>query len=219
MKIAVIGGTGLIGSKVSEKLDAAGHEVVAASPRTGINVITGEGLDDAFDGASVVVDVANAPAFDDQSALDFFQTAGRNILAAEVRAGVRHHVALSVVGTDRLQGSGYFRAKLAQERFVRESPIPYTLIRATQFFEFVRGIAEAGTLGNVVRVNQANIQPIAAEDVATFVAAAALNEPGNNLIEIAGPEVFSMSELIAMVLAFDGAPERSASTPKPIISA
>src|SRR5580765_4495278 len=152
MKIVVIGGTGLIGSKVVEKLKRKGHEAIAAAPNTGVNTITGDGLADALAGAQVVVDLANSPSFEDQAAMDFFQTAGKNITAAEVTAGIKHHVALSVVGTERLQGSGYFRAKLAQEKLIKSSPIPYTIVRATQFFEFVGAITQSATEGETVRL-------------------------------------------------------------------
>ena len=180
MKIVVIGGTGLIGSKVVEKLKQKGHEAIAAAPNTGVNTITGEGLADALAGAQVVVDVANSPSFEDQAAMDFFQTAGKNLTAAEVAAGIKHHVALSVVGTERLQDSGYFRAKLAQEKLIKSSPIPYTIVHATQFFEFVRGIAQFSTVeGDTVRLPHSLFQPMAAEDVATAVAEAALAEPVN----------------------------------------
>jgi uncharacterized protein YbjT (DUF2867 family) len=206
MKIVVIGGTGLIGSKVVEKLKRKGHEAIAAAPNTGVNTITGEGLAEALANAAVVVDMANSPSFDEQVAMDFFQTAGRNLTAAEVAAGVRHHVALSVVGTDRLQDSGYFRAKLAQERLIKSSPIPYTLIHATQFFEFMRAIAQISTDGNTVRLPPVLFQPIAAEDVASAVAEAALAEPVNDTIEIAGPESFTLPEAIREVLAHDGDP-------------
>jgi uncharacterized protein YbjT (DUF2867 family) len=187
MKIVVIGGTGLIGSKVVEKLKQKGHEAIAAAPNTGVNTITGEGLAEVLAGAEVVVDVANSPSFEDQAAMEFFQTAGRNLTAAEVAAGVRHHVALSVVGTERLQASGYFRAKLAQESLIKSSPIPYTLIHATQFFEFVRAIAQFSTDGNTVRLPPVLFQPMAAEDVSTAVAEVALAEPVNGTVEIAGP--------------------------------
>lgn len=208
MKIVVIGGTGLIGSKVVEKLKLKGHEAIAAAPNTGVNTITGEGLAEALADAAVVVDVANAPSFEDQVAMDFFQTAGRNLTAAEVGAGVRHHVALSVVGTDRLQDSGYFRAKLAQERLIKSSPIPYTLIHATQFFEFARAIAQLSTDGDTVRLPPVLFQPIAAEDVASAIAEAALAEPVNDTIEIAGPDTFTLPEAIRQVLAQDGDPRK-----------
>ncbi len=203
MKIVVIGGTGLIGSKVVQKLQQKGHETIAAAPNTGVNTITGEGLAEALEGADVVVDVANSPSFEDKAAMDFFQTAGRNLTAAEVAAGVKHHVALSVVGTERLQDSGYFRAKLAQEEQIKTSPIPYTLLRATQFFEFIRGIAQSGTKGDIVRLPHATFQPMAAEDVAAAVAEAALAAPVNGTIEIAGPAVFHMDEIVASTLAHD----------------
>ena len=206
MKIVVIGGTGLIGSKVVEKLKRKGHEAIAAAPNTGVNTLTGAGLAEALANAAVVVDMANSPSFDEQVAIDFFQTAGRNLTAAEVEAGVRHHVALSVVGTDRLQDSGYFRAKLAQERLIKSSPIPYTLIHATQFFEFMRAIAQFSTDGNTVRLPPVLFQPIAAEDVASVVAEAALAKPVNDTLEIAGPETFTLPEAIREVLAHDGDP-------------
>src|SRR5215475_12872806 len=183
MKIVVIGGTGLIGSKVVEKLKQKGHEAIAAARNTGVNTITGEGLAEALAGAQVVVDVANSPSFEDRPAMEFFQTAGRNLTAAEVAAGVKHHVALSVVGTKRLQASGYFRAKLAQENLIKSSPIPYTLIHATQFFEFLRAIAQSGTEGNAVRLSHSLFRPMAAEDVATAVAKAALAPTLDGTIE------------------------------------
>jgi uncharacterized protein YbjT (DUF2867 family) len=208
MKIVVIGGTGLIGSKVVEKLKRKGHEAIAAAPNTGVNTISGEGLAEALANAAVVVDLAHSPSFDEQVAMDFFQTAGRNLTAAEIGAGVRQHVALSVVGTDRLQDSGYFRAKLAQERLIKSSPIPYTLIHATQFFEFMRAIAQFSTDGNTVRLPPVLFQPIAAEDVASAVAEAALAEPVNETIEIAGPDSFTLPEAIRQVLAHDGDPRK-----------
>ena len=209
MKIVVIGGTGLIGSKVVGKLKQQGYEVVAAAPNTGVDTITGEGLADALAGAQVVVDVANSPSFDDKPAMDFFQTAGRNVTAAEVAAGVKHHIALSVVGTERLQDSGYFRAKLAQEALIKSSPIPYTLIHATQFFEFLRGIAQSATNGDgSVHLSHSPFQPMAAEDVASVVAEAAVSEPVNGTIEIAGPERFYLDELIGQVLRFDKDPRQ-----------
>ena len=203
MKIVVVGGTGLIGSKVVEKLKQRGQEAVAAAPSTGVNTITGEGLADALAGARVVVDVANSPSFEDQAAIDFFQTAGRNLTAAEQDAGVRHHVALSVVGTERLQGSGYFRAKLVQETLIKSSPIPYTLVHATQFFEFIRSIAQNSTQGDTVRVPPVLFQPMAAEDVASAVTEAALAEPINATIEIAGPGTFTLDEAVRKVLEYD----------------
>ncbi len=206
MKIVIIGGTGLIGSKVVEKLKRRGHEAIAAAPSTGVNTITGEGLAEALAGAQVVVDVANSPSFEDQVAMDFFQTAGKNLTAAEAAAGVKHHVALSVVGTERLQESGYFRAKLAQESLIKNSPIPYTLIRATQFFEFIRAIAQEATEGDTVRPSHSLFQPMAAEDVATAVAEAALAAPVNSTVEIAGPDTFHIDEIVGKVLEYDKDP-------------
>src|SRR5882762_2388602 len=173
MKIVVIGGSGLIGSKTVERLRKKGHDVVSASPNSGVNTITGEGLAQALAGAQVVIDLANSPSFDEKSAVEFFETSGRNLLAAEAAAGVGHHVALSVVGTERLQSSGYFRAKMAQEALIKASSIPYTIVRATQFFEFVNGIAQSATEGQIVRLPGALFQPMAASDVADFVAEAA----------------------------------------------
>lgn len=204
MKIVVIGGTGLIGSKVVEKLKQQGHEAVAAAPNAGVNTVTGEGLAEALAGAKVVIDVSNSPSFEERAAMDFFQAAGRNITAAEVEAGVRHHVALSVVGTDRLQDSGYFRAKLAQEQLIKASPIPYTLVHATQFFEFLRQIAEFSVVDGSVRLPPVMFQPMAADDVASAVAKLALGEPANDVIEIAGPETFTLDEAIRQVLRHDG---------------
>src|SRR6266542_2118180 len=198
MKIVVIGGTGLIGSKIVEKLKQKGHEAIAAAPTTGVNTITGEGLAEVLAGADVVVDVANSPSFEDQAAMEFFQTAGRNLTAAEVAAGVRHHVALSVVGTERLQASGYFRGKLTQENHIKSSPIPYTLVRATQFFEFVRAIAQFSTDGKTVRLPPVLFQPMAAEDVST-----ALADPVNGTVDIAGPDTFTLDESVRKVLEYD----------------
>ncbi|HEU4620197.1 MAG TPA: SDR family oxidoreductase [Gammaproteobacteria bacterium] len=203
MKIVVIGGTGLIGSKVVEKLKQRGHDAVAAAPSTGVDTMTGKGLDEALTGARVVVDVSNSPSFEDQAAMDFFSTSGRNVGAAERKAGVRHHVALSVVGTDRMQDSGYFRAKLAQEQMIEASGIPYTLIHATQFFEFIRSIADASTEGGAVRLPPVKFQPIAAEDVASAIAEAAAAEPENGTIEIAGPESFTLDRAVREVLEYD----------------
>jgi uncharacterized protein YbjT (DUF2867 family) len=196
MKIVVIGGTGLIGSKVVTKLGEHGHEAVAASPNSGVNTLTGEGLPEVLEGASVVVDVSNSPNWEDQAVLDFFRTATGNLLAAEAAAGVGHHVALSVVGTERLTESGYFRAKLVQEQLIEGGSIPYSIVRATQFFEFVKSIAEAGTDGNTVRLPPALFQPMAAEDVASGVARVAAGAPLNGMVEIAGPEQFRLDELI-----------------------
>jgi uncharacterized protein YbjT (DUF2867 family)/nitrite reductase/ring-hydroxylating ferredoxin subunit len=200
MKIVVIGGSGLIGSKVINRLTAAGHEAISASPNTGVNTLTGEGLADVLVGASVVIDVSNSPSFEDTAVMNFFQTSTRNLLAAEGVAGVKHHVALSVVGTDRFEESGYFRAKIAQEKLIRESPIPYSIVHATQFFEFVKSIADSGTEGGKVLAAPVLIQPIAADDVATFVARIATQAPVNGFIEIAGPEEFRVPELIRMRL-------------------
>src|SRR4051794_28420234 len=206
MKIVVIGGTGLIGSKVVEKLRTAGHEALAAAPNTGVNMITGEGLSEALQGAQVVVDVANSPSFEDEAAMAFFTTAGRNVAEAEAAAGVRHHLALSVVGTDRLQDSGYFRAKLAQEQLIKASPIPYTIVHATQFFEFIRSIPGFSMKDDAVHLPPVLFQPMAADDVASAVADAALAEPVNGIIEIAGPETFGLDEAVRRVLAFDHDP-------------
>jgi uncharacterized protein YbjT (DUF2867 family) len=213
MKIVVIGGTGLIGSKTVALLAREGHDVFAAAPNTGVDTLTGEGLDRALDGAEVVIDVSNSPSFDDQPAMDFFQTAGRNIAAAEKTAGVHHHLALSVVGTDRLQDSGYFRAKLAQEKLIASSGVPYTLIHATQFFEFLRGIAGFSAAGDDVRLPPARFQPMAAQDVAAAVAEAALVAPANAMFEVAGPVAFRIDELVARVLAFDKDPRRVIADP------
>ena len=196
MKIVVIGGSGLIGKKVVTNLRQQGHEVVAASPSSGVNTVTGEGLAQALDGAQVVVDVANAPSWEDNAVLAFFETSGRNLLAAEAAAGVSHHVALSVVGTDRLLGSGYFRAKMAQEKLIKASSIPYTIVRATQFFEFVGGIAKSATEGQTVRLPPALMQPIAADDVAAVVADVALAKPLNGTFDLAGPEPIRQDGLV-----------------------
>lgn len=196
MKVVVIGGTGLIGSKLVSKLKALGHEVVAASPSKGINAVTGEGLAEALKGAEVVVDVANSPSFEDKAVLEFFKTSTRNLLAAEKTAGVKHHIALSVVGTDLLPDSGYFRAKVEQENLIKSSSIPYTIVRATQFFEFLESIAQSGVSGEVVHLSPAFLQPIASEDVAAALLKVALEPPINGIIEIAGPEKFPLSEIV-----------------------
>jgi uncharacterized protein YbjT (DUF2867 family) len=201
MKIVVIGGSGLIGSKLVNKLRQLGHEVVAASPSSGVNTITGEGLANALAGAQVVVDVANSPSWEDKAVLEFFETSGRNLLAAEAAAGVRHHVALSVVGTDRLLQSGYFRAKMAQENLIKASKVPYTIVRATQFFEFVNGIAQSATDGQTVRLPPALMQPIVSDDVAAALADVAINAPVNGMIEIAGPEQIRQDELVRRFLS------------------
>ena len=196
MKIIVIGGTGLIGSKVVTKLRESGFEAVAASPNSGVNTITGEGLAEVLTGASVVVDVSNSPSFEDAAVLAFFETSTRNLLAAEVVAGVRHHVALSVVGTERLAESGYMRAKVAQEKLIKDNSIPYSIVHATQFFEFIKSIADAATDGDTVRLAPVLIQPMAAEDVAAAVTRVAIGSPVNGIVEVAGPEQFRLDELI-----------------------
>jgi uncharacterized protein YbjT (DUF2867 family) len=208
MKIVVIGGTGLIGSKLVEKLREAGHDPPAASPDTGVNTLTGEGLAEALEGAQVVVDVSNAPAWDDAAVMDFFQTSSRNILAAETAAGVGHHVALSVVGTDRLQDSGYFRAKLAQEEALKAGSVPYTILRATQFFEFIGRIADSSTEGETVRLPPVLIQPEAADDVAAALAEVAVSAPVNGIVELAGPEAFRFDDLARRFLAANNDPRR-----------
>jgi len=201
MKIVIIGGSGLIGTKLVNKLSQLGHDVVAASPASGVNTITGEGLAEALSGAQVVVDVANSPSFEDAAVMNFFQTSGRNLLTAEAAAGVGHHVALSVVGTERLLESGYFRAKMAQEDLIKASTIPYTIVRATQFFEFMMGIAQSGTDGQTVRLSPALVQPIAADDVAAAVADVTVGAPVNGTVEVAGPEPLRLDELVRRVLS------------------
>ena len=200
MKIVVIGGTGLIGKKLVKNLSERGHDVLAASPNTGVNTITREGLAKALDGAEVVVDVANAPVWEDKAVLEFFETSGRNLLAAEAAAGVRHHVALSIVGSERLPDNGYFRAKVAQESLIKASGIPYTILRATQFFEFVGGIAQSATVGEEIRLSPALIQPIASEDVAAALADVAVAQPVNGTVEVAGPEAMPLDELVRRFL-------------------
>jgi uncharacterized protein YbjT (DUF2867 family) len=214
MKIVVIGGTGLIGSKLVAKLDEQGHDAVPAAPNTGVNTLTGEGLSEVLEGAQVVVDVSNAPNWEDDAVMDFFQTSTRNLLAAEESAGVGHHVALSVVGTDRLTESGYFRAKLAQERLIEDSPIPYSIVHATQFFEFLNGIADSATEGNTVHLPPAQIQPMAADDVATEVGRVAVGSPVNGVVEVAGPEEFRLDELIRDQLAAAGDPREVVADPE-----
>jgi uncharacterized protein YbjT (DUF2867 family) len=194
MKIVVIGGTGLIGTKLASRLRQKGHEIVPAAPSTGVNAITGEGLDKALSGAEIVVDVANSPSFEQRAVLTFFETAGRNLLAAEAAAKVRHHVALSVVGADRLPENGYFRAKLAQENLIRASRVPYTILRATQFFEFVGGIVDSSSDGQTVRLSPALFQPVASDDVATALADVTVGAPVNGIVELAGPEKFALDE-------------------------
>ena len=201
MKIAVIGGSGLIGKKLVHNLRQRDHEVVAASPSSGVNTLTGEGLKEALTSVQVVVDVANSPSWEDKAVLQFFETSGRNLLAAEATAGVGHHVALSVVGTDRLLASGYFRAKMAQENLIKTSPVPYTIVRATQFFEFVSGIAQSATDGQTVRLPPALMQPIVSDDVAAALADIAVKEPLNGTVELAGPEAIRLDELVRRFLS------------------
>ena len=196
MRIVVIGGTGLIGSKLIPRLRERGHETVAASPNSGVNTITGEGVADVLRGASVVVDVSNSPSFEDEPVMTFFKTSTRNLLAAEAKAGVTHHVALSVVGTERLSESGYMRAKMAQEELIKGSSIPYSIVHATQFFEFAKSIATAGSDGNVVRLPSALIQPMAADDVAVALEKVVVGKPVNGTVEVAGPEAFPFTEFI-----------------------
>lgn len=201
MKIVVIGGSGLIGSKLVNKLREQGHEAIAASPNSGVNTLTGEGLSEALKSASVVVDVTNAPSWEDAAVMNFFDTSTRNLLAYEATAGVGHHVALSVVGTERLLESGYFRAKIAQENLIKASSIPYSIVRATQFYEFVKGIADFSTKGNEVHLPSALIQPMAADDVASAVGLVATGSPVNEIVEVGGPEQFRLDELIRRGLA------------------
>ncbi|MGE0121159.1 MAG: SDR family oxidoreductase [Dongiaceae bacterium] len=201
MKIVVIGGTGLIGSKVVSNLRQQGHEVIAAAPNTGVNTITGEGLAEALAGAQIVIDVANSPSFADEAVMTFFKTSGRNLLAAEADAGIRHHIALSVVGSDRLPDSGYLRAKVAQEELIKASAIPYTIIRSTQFFEFLGGIAQSATDGQTVRLSPAHLQPVASDDVAALVTKVATMAPANGVIEVAGPERIGLDDLVRRYLA------------------
>ena len=214
MKIVVIGGSGLIGTKLVNNLRQRGHEVVAASPSTGVNTLTGEGLAKALDGAQIVVDVANSPSFEDKPALEFFETSGRNLLAGEAAAGVKHHVALSVVGTDRLLGSGpgslsgYFRAKMAQENLIKASGIPFTIVHATQFFEFVKNIAQSSTDGSTVRLSSVLMQPILSDDVAAAVSEVALGQPINGMIEVAGPDRIRQDELVRQFLSATGDPRK-----------
>ena len=195
-KIVIIGGTGLIGSKVATNLRERGYEVVAASPNSGVNTLTGEGLAEVLEGASVVVDVSNSPSFEDAAVMEFFQTSTRNLLTCEATARVGHHVALSIVGSDRLPDSGYMRAKVAQEKLIKESSIPYSIVRATQFFEFVKRIADSATEGNTVRLPSVGFQPLAANDVASVVSQVAIGSPLNGIVEVAGPERFRFDELI-----------------------
>ncbi|MBT1690088.1 SDR family oxidoreductase [Dawidia soli] len=204
MKIIIIGGSGLIGSKLAEKLRTLGHDVNAASPASGVNTITGEGLADALRGADVVVDVANSPSFEDKAVMEFFETSGRNLLAAEAAAGIKHHIALSVVGTDRLQESGYFRAKQAQENLIKKSGIPYTIVHSTQFFEFLGSIVASAAKDAEIHLSPAAIQPISSDDVATAMAQVTLEKPANTTVEIAGPESFSLADLASRYLKKTG---------------
>jgi uncharacterized protein YbjT (DUF2867 family) len=214
MKIVIIGGTGLIGSKTVPILRQSGHEVVAASPNTGVNTITGQGLKEAMVGTQVVIDLANSPSFEDKAVLEFFETSGRNLLPAEAAAGVRHHVALSIVGTDRTPENGYFRAKVAQERLIKTSGIPYTIIRSTQFLEFLGGIAASSTDGNTIRLSPGLFQPIAADDVGPIVADVALAAPRNGIVEIAGPERAPFHDIVARYLKALGDPRTVVSDPE-----
>jgi uncharacterized protein YbjT (DUF2867 family) len=200
MKVVIIGGSGLIGSKLVTRLREQGHEAVPASPDSGVNTLTGEGLADVLAGAAVVVDVSNSPSFEDAAVLKFFETSTANLLAAEAAAGVGHHVALSVVGSDRAPDSGYLRAKIAQERLIRSSSVPYSIVRSTQFFEFLKSIADAATDGNTVRIASVLFQPIAAEDVAKAVGRVAVSAPVNGIVEIAGPQQFRFDEFVRLGL-------------------
>jgi uncharacterized protein YbjT (DUF2867 family) len=212
MKIVIIGGSGLIGSKTAPILRQGGHEVVAASPKTGVNSFTGEGLKDVMAGTQVVIDLANAPSWEDKAVLEFFETAGRNIFAAEAAAGVRHHVAVSIVGADRMPDNGYFRAKVAQEKLIQKAGIPYTIIRSTQFMEFLGGIADSGADGGVIRLSPGMFQPIAADDVAAITADVALAAPRSGIVEIAGPERAPLSDIVARYL-------KALGDPRPVVSA
>ena len=214
MKIVVIGGTGLIGSKTVAILRQAGHDVVAASPRRGINSVTGEGLREAMADAAVVIDLANSPSFENKAVLEFFETSSRNLLAAEAAARVRHHVALSIVGTDRTPDNGYFRAKVAQEKLIEASRIPYTIVRATQFMEFIGAIADSSADGNMVRLSPGLFQPIAADDVAAIVADVALSPPRNGIVDIAGPQRAPFHEIIARYLKAIGDPREVVRDPE-----
>ena len=218
MKIVVIGGTGLIGSKLVNKLHEQGHEAVAAAPNTGVNTLTGEGLAEALKGASVVVDVSNSPSWEDAAVLNFFETSTRNLLTSEAAAGVGHHVALSVVGTQRLSESGYFRAKIAQEKLIKESSIPYSIVQASQFFEFVKGLADISMVGDKVHLPPVLFQPMAADDIATLVGRIAVGTPVNGTVEIGGPEQFRMDELVRRRLAQLGDPREVVADPNALYS-
>lgn len=208
MRIVVIGGSGLIGSKLVARLRAKGHEVMAASPASGVNAVTGAGLGEALRGAQVVVDVANSPSFEDQPVMEFFQKSGRNLAAAEAAAGIEHHVALSVVGTERLLESGYFRAKMAQEELIRAGSVPYTILRSTQFFEFVNGIVLSAGSGDTLRLSPAYIQPIVSDDVAAALAEVTLAPPVNGIVELGGPEKLRLTELVQLYLMANHDPRR-----------
>jgi uncharacterized protein YbjT (DUF2867 family) len=218
MKLVVIGGTGLIGSKLVNKLREHGHEPVAAAPNTGVNTLTGEGLAEALKGASVVVDVSNSPSWDDAAVLNFFETSTRNLLTSEAAAGVGHHVALSVVGTQQLSESGYFRAKVAQEKLIQESSIPYSIVHATQFFEFLRGLADISVVDGKVHLPSVLFQPMAADDVATAVGKIAVSQPVNGIVEIGGPEKFRLDELVRQRLAALKDPREVIADPKALYS-
>jgi uncharacterized protein YbjT (DUF2867 family) len=218
MKIVVIGGTGLIGSRLVNQLREHKHEAVAAAPNTGVNTLTGEGLAEALKGASVVVDVSNSPSWEDAAVLKFFETSTRNLLTSEAATGVGHHVALSVVGTDRLSESGYFRAKIAQEKLIKESSIPYSIVHATQFFEFLKGLADISTDGNKVRLAPVLFQPMAADDVASAIARIAVGPPVNGIVEIAGPEQFRLDDLVRRRLAALKDPREVIADPKALYS-
>lgn len=214
MKIVVIGGTGLIGGKTVERLRKHGHEVLAAAPSSGVNTLTGEGVQEAMDGTDIVIDLANSPSFEDKAVLEFFETSGRILLDAEKKAGVKHHLALSVVGTERLAASGYMRAKMAQEKLIRESGVPYTIVHSTQFFEFLNGIAKNGAGDQETRLSSAFIQPIASDDVADAVTDYALGAPVNGMVEIAGPDKFPMAELVQRFLTLIGDTRKVVSDPQ-----
>jgi uncharacterized protein YbjT (DUF2867 family) len=214
MKIVVIGGSGLIGSRVVPRLRERGHEAMDASPKSGVNSVTGQGLAEALQGASVVVDVSNAPAWEDAAVMNFFETSTRNLLSTEATAGVKHHVALSVVGSDRMLESGYFRAKIAQENLIKASSIPYSLVRATQFFEFVKAIADYSTEGNKVLLPHVFFQPMAADDVASALCQVALNQPINGTVEIGGPERSYLDEITRKALAAGKDPREVVADPR-----
>ena len=214
MKIVIVGGTGRIGSKVVTILRERGHDAVPAAPETGVDTITGEGLAHVVDGAEVVIDVSNSPSFEDEAAMRFFQTSTRNILGAEATAGVRHHVALSIVGVERLGANGYYRAKLTQEELIRDSRMPYSIVHATQFFEFLKGIADSSTVGGSVRLPSVLFQPIAADDVARTVCDVALNPPVNGVVEVAGPQAYRLDELVRLVLRARKDPRHVETDPK-----